>query len=351
MSIVSPYSAPPASGDLIGQIMNFIGQSRAMALDAGTRNQLNGQLGYDANVDPFAMQKYAGEGQRQQLAGDANQRAQETQGWIGQDRQSQAAMLQRYANNPQFANDPMLGPAVQYGGANAQIGEMIGRLMGSDRAATSQGKVNEQSAATDFQNRTALQQQQNDFVLAQIQKEIDAGKYDRDGTGGANSRDELARRKQEALDVFQRTGDTSAFYKLMAEGNEMNPQALEMIKTDKQKAEQAQLEAEKEAKRKRLAQGGDMGYTAEQQQQLNQTIAPMQGKDPVSFVLDAIAKSQTFGASKSYNDAVKGQHPELYDQIWNMLQLEMKQSEYNKKLQQIKNSQEENARAPYSGGY
>ena len=200
INMSSPYQVAPPQGNLLGSIMDFISQNRALQLDAGTRNQINSQTGFGSNVDPFAVQKYQGEGQRQQIAGNMDQRAQTEQNWQGADRQSQANTLGGLQG--QFASDPVMGPLLKNGGSNAMIGETIMRMLGGDRTAAHQQEYANTNAGTDFAYNTSRDATQNKYALEQIKAQMEGR-----GAGRQSAQSESLGLVQQADSVYQKTGE------------------------------------------------------------------------------------------------------------------------------------------------
>jgi hypothetical protein len=166
--MISPYQVSPPQGNLLGSILDFIGQNRQLQLDAGTRNQINGEQGFGPNVDPFAVQKYQGEGQRQTIAGDMNNRAAQDQRWQGDDRTSQQNTLGALSQNPVISQDPVLGSLVGNGGSNAMIGQAIMSMLGNDRSSENQMQNWGNQFSVENAAQLARDAMNNNYELGQI---------------------------------------------------------------------------------------------------------------------------------------------------------------------------------------
>jgi len=137
--MASPYPAQPVQGNLIGSILDFAQRRDAGEVERATREFLAAQQGLGQNVDPFGVQKFQGEGQRQFLAGEDNSRAwnadsrlNENQGWMRGDRAAVGQMAGAMGQVPGIANDPTLGAILQGASNPAIAGQLLG-MLGQDR--------------------------------------------------------------------------------------------------------------------------------------------------------------------------------------------------------------------------
>lgn len=209
--MISPYQVSPPQGNLLGSIMDFIAQSRTLQQQGATNQLLNSQANLPYNVDPFEVQKYQGEGMRQQVMGDQNARAQQQQDWQGQDRQqsqqSSAALVNGYLQNPQYAGDPMLGPLLNSGGTPT-VADAVLKILGGDRTQqqgfTNQFALGEQSAG-----------HQMDLQRLQNQGSLDVAGFNR-GTQWNNPNQQRMSDEQQLMQAvglgrehYHKTGDRS----------------------------------------------------------------------------------------------------------------------------------------------
>jgi len=170
--MISPYQAQGPQGNLLGSIMDFIGQRTAQQLERGTRQQLNGQLGYGENVDPFSMQKFQGEGQRQNILGQENMRANENQGWMRGDRAAIGQMAGALGGIDAVSGNPLYA-AIQQGATNPAVAQaLLGQLFG------------DKSQQTAYDNAMGLGAQNNAYNGA---NDAAQHQYRMDEIGASNS--------------------------------------------------------------------------------------------------------------------------------------------------------------------
>jgi hypothetical protein len=229
--MISPYQVAPPQGNLLGSLMDFVVQSRALQQQGATNQYLNQQQGLPTNVDPSAIQNFQGEGQRQQIAGAANSRAQQDQDWRGQDRSdargSAANIVNSFLQNPEYANDPMVGPMLRSGN-NPTVADQVLSILGGDRTAN-----------RSFGNQSVLQDdaQASQMEIAKLQE---AGAFSRAGQGrGASAGQQTLQAVHEAIGHYQKTGDRMPLLALQATGQISDPQAAGQMMGDVQWNEQA----------------------------------------------------------------------------------------------------------------
>jgi hypothetical protein len=297
----SPYTVAPPQGNLIGSIMDFIGQSRALQLDAGTRNQINQGTGFGPNVDPFQVQKYQGEGQRQQVIGDTNRRANTEQQWQGDDRTSQANVMGGLAQNPVIAQDPVLGALVG-GGSNAMIGEAVMRMLGNDRSSKQQ-----------FDNSAGLYGAQHAYNTA---RDFQQNEYNKQQTrGGATGRMSAQEQALQAIrDAVQHKAATDSAG--WPGGDRSKLQELELAGVLQSGRDPATVMAEMEGDRAWNAPGGGRDKAALQDQNRAEVKAIADQKagnkaDPRKVTGD-IGDPRTANISKYLMDFLKAYTPQSY---------------------------------------
>jgi hypothetical protein len=270
---------------LLGALQQFLAgnvEAANLAEDRGiaanTRGQINTEKGW-GNVDPFAIQKFEGEGQRQGIAGDMNTRAQTTHQWAGDDRAQKAAFIEQYLGNLRGAGvggkDPILGAALGAGNSPEAAQVVQGFISGDRTADRNQADWTTQNTTTSGQ-QDARNAADNEAALERV---IKSGEIQNEGNSEYNNRAlELfnAKNSREAqlIEDFIKTGDNSKLPVEMMDNPSLGRRREEHLYNQ----QQAQVNAEKDALRRQMGnnQGGSSLSTLIQAM-LNPKKAAVQG--------------------------------------------------------------------------
>lgn len=331
--MISPYPVQPVQGNLLGSIMDFLNQRTAQQVEAGTRGYVGGQMGLPNNVDPFKVQGWQGENQRQFIAGDTNRRANVQQGWEGDDRQAVQGLGRALSAITGVQNDPYL--AAMAGNINPAIAQHLLGAMSGDR-----------SAQTELQNRLILgnaqygQQAARDATMHGYQME-EIGKQNEGRTGSAGSKASLAERQMAEFDAAMNSGDPAALIRYQMKYGDINniPQLQQrMSEMEKKKTDDSASSG--------YIPGGDGGAAtsrnpeanmspAAQQQVASAIVQRLQGNQaPEEFVRDVVRQTMEFGGYPDW-ERVRAVYPDLYNKIWNEEQKKAKQTQEAEAVRRI----------------
>lgn len=226
--MIAPYQVAPPQGNLLGSILDFIGQRTAQQVEQGTRGYLGAQAGLPENVDPFGVQKYQGEGQRQFLAGEDNNRANENQSWMRGDRAQIGQLAGSLQGNPVISADPLLSSLAQ-SGANPAIMQQLLGMLGNDRSQATALSSEQTLQNLSNQFNTTRDATRHGFNLEEIQAQL----------GGQFSKTTQAARLEEARRKFVETGDMQELLILGGYDDQVAQARADLVAKQKQAADAA----------------------------------------------------------------------------------------------------------------